>query len=190
MPAETQLLLLLASAEPTGDPDLLWRSAERLGIAREAASPVRAAGLVEINHRVRFSNPLARSAVYRVATPPDRRRAHAALAAATDVRSDPDRRAWHRAQAAHGPHEEVAVELEQSAGRARDHEAGNPDAALALLGVAEEGSRRCAPTNLQPTTTSATGSGWAATSRPISGTTRRSTSSPAATSGWPGRWAR
>lgn len=174
LPAETQLLLLLAAAEQTGSPDLLWRSAERLGISRDAATPARLAGLMEIDHRVRFTHPLARSAVYGAAAPPDRRRAHAALAAATDVRADPDRRAWHRAQAAQGPDEEVAVELERSATRARDrggpaaaaallklateltpaperrteraleaayakHEAGDPDDALALLGVAASG---------------------------------------------------
>jgi len=119
LPAETQLLLLVAAAEPTGEAALLWRAAAQLGIAREAAAPAESAGLLEIDARVRFRHPLVRSAVYRAATPPDQRRAHGALADATDPESDPDRRAWHRAQAVLGTDEEVAAELERSAGRAR-----------------------------------------------------------------------
>jgi DNA-binding CsgD family transcriptional regulator len=97
----------------------LWRAAAHLGIAPEAAAPAERAGLLEIDTRVRFRHPLVRSAVYQAAAPPDQRRAHGALAAATDVRSDPDRRAWHRAQAVLGTHEDAAADLERSAGRAR-----------------------------------------------------------------------
>ncbi|PRZ03414.1 regulatory LuxR family protein [Isoptericola sp. CG 20/1183] len=119
LPAETQLLLLVAAAEPTGNAATLWRAADELGIPPEAAGPAEEVGLLEVGTRVRFRHPLVRSAVYRTATPPDRRRAHAALAAATDPRSDPDRCAWHRAQAAMGTDEEVAAELERTADRAR-----------------------------------------------------------------------
>ncbi|WP_027931862.1 helix-turn-helix transcriptional regulator [Amycolatopsis thermoflava] len=119
LPADTQVLLLVAAAEPLGDPALLWRAAESLGISVEAAAPAEAAELLEIGTRVRFAHPLVRSAVYRAATAPQRRRAHYALAAATDARTDPDRRAWHSAQAVPGTDETVAVELERSADRAR-----------------------------------------------------------------------
>src|SRR3954454_19266546 len=54
---ETRLLLLLAAAEPTGDPALLWRAAERLAVPREAAGPAESAGLLELAPRVRFRHP-------------------------------------------------------------------------------------------------------------------------------------
>lgn len=131
LPAETRLLLLLAAAEPLGDTSLLWRAAGRLGLGPEAATPAEAAGLLEIGTRVRFHHPLVRSAVYRSAAPPDRRRAHRALAEATDPKADPDRRAWHRAQAVLGTDEAVAAELERSADRARSR--GGLAAAAAFL---------------------------------------------------------
>ncbi|WP_223124229.1 hypothetical protein [Nocardioides marmotae] len=118
LPAETRLLLLLAATDPTGEVELLWRAAARLGIEPGAAAPAEAAGLFQIGTLVRFRHPLVRSAIYRAATPPDRRRAHAALAAATDPLLDPDRRAWHRAQAVQGTDEDAAAELEHSADRA------------------------------------------------------------------------
>jgi len=118
LPAQTQLLLLIAAAEPTGDVALLWRAAAHLAVPREAAAAAQAAGLLEIDTRVRFRHPLVRSAVYRAADPLDHRRAHGALAATTDPQVDPDRRAWHRAQAVLGTDESAAAELERSADRA------------------------------------------------------------------------
>jgi DNA-binding CsgD family transcriptional regulator len=131
LPAETQRLLLVAAAEPIGDPALLWRAAERLGLGPEAAAPAEAAGLLTLGARVTFRHPLLRSATYRAASPEERRSAHQALAAATDPKIDPDRRAWHRAQAALAPDEEVASELERSADRARER--GGLAAAAAFL---------------------------------------------------------
>jgi DNA-binding CsgD family transcriptional regulator len=119
LPEETRSLLLVAAAEPVGDPVLVLRAAERLGSGIPAAAAAQAEGLLTIAERVTFRHPLVRSAVYRSATPPERRAAHRALADATDPHVDPDRRAWHLAQAAAGPDEEVAVELERSAGRAQ-----------------------------------------------------------------------
>ncbi|MBO0850258.1 MAG: LuxR family transcriptional regulator, partial [Pseudonocardia sp.] len=101
------------------------------GISAGRATPSADAGLAEFDTRVRFCHSLARSAAYRSASAPDRREAHRALAEATDPRLDPDRRAWHRAQAAEGPDEDVAAELERSAGRARAR--GGLAAAAAFL---------------------------------------------------------
>ncbi|WP_277210420.1 AAA family ATPase [Isoptericola croceus] len=136
LPAATQQLLLVAAVDPTGDVALLWRAAAQLQIARGAAAHAEAAGLMEIDTRVRFRHPLVRSAVYQAAAPRDRRRAHAALAVVTDVRTNPDRLAWHRAQAAAGPDEDVAAELESSAERARSR--GGSAAAAAFLRRAAE----------------------------------------------------
>jgi DNA-binding CsgD family transcriptional regulator len=118
LPAETQQLLLLAAAEPVGDPELLWRAAAQLGLGADAAAPAELAGLLELGSMVRFRHPLVRSAVYAAAPLDKRQQAHRALAEATDWQTDPDRRVWHLAQAALGPDEDVAAELERSANRA------------------------------------------------------------------------
>jgi DNA-binding CsgD family transcriptional regulator len=131
LPAATRRLMLVAAAEPAGEPALVWRAAERLGIGAEVVAPAADAGLLAIGERVTFRHPLVRSAVYRAASPGERRAAHQALAGATDPRADPDRRAWHRAQATLGPDEEVACELERSAGGAQAR--GGLAAAAAFL---------------------------------------------------------
>jgi DNA-binding CsgD family transcriptional regulator len=132
LPELTRQLLLLAAAEPTGDPALLWRAAGNLGISAEhAAAPAEADGLLTVGAQVTFRHPLVRSAVYQAATAADRRRGHRAIAEATDPGTDPDRRAWHRAQAAAGPDEGIASELERSASRAQAR--GGLAAAAAFL---------------------------------------------------------
>jgi DNA-binding CsgD family transcriptional regulator/tetratricopeptide (TPR) repeat protein len=131
LPEDTRQLLLVAAAEPVGDPALLWRAAERLGIAGKALEPGEDAGLLEVGTRVRFRHPLVRSAVYRAASPEQTRDAHRALAEATDAAVEPDRRAWHLAEAAPGPDEQVAGELERSAERAQER--GGLAAAAAFL---------------------------------------------------------
>ena len=131
LPDQTRRLLQLAAADPSGDESLVWRAAMRLAIPMQAATPAAEAGLAEFGGRVRFRHPLARSAAYRSASLSSRQEAHAVLAEVTDPIADPDRRAWHRAQAAPGPQEDVAAELERSAGRAQAR--GGLAAAAAFL---------------------------------------------------------
>jgi DNA-binding CsgD family transcriptional regulator len=131
LPAATRRLVLVAAADPTGDPSLVWRAAGRLDIGTDAAAPAVADGLVELGGRVRFRHPLARSAAYWSASPEERRQAHLALAQETDPDLDPDRHSWHLAQAAPGPDDAVAEELEHSADRARAR--GGSAAAAAFL---------------------------------------------------------
>ena len=131
LPAETRRLLQLAAADPSGDPSLVGRAAARLELPAHAREPAVEAGLVEFGMRVRFRHPLVRSAAYRSASAADRLAMHGVLAEVTDQEADPDRRAWHRAQAAPGPDEEVAAELEHSAGRAQAR--GGLAAAAAFL---------------------------------------------------------
>ncbi len=119
LPDDTRLMLLLAAAEPVGDPLLLWRAAERLGISAGVAADTETDGLLILGEQVTFRHPLVRSAVYRSASAQQRRAVHLALAEVTDRGADPDRRAWHLAAAASGPDEDVASELERSAGRAQ-----------------------------------------------------------------------
>jgi DNA-binding CsgD family transcriptional regulator len=131
LPADSQRLLLVAAAEPTGDPTLLWLAADQLGVTREVAGPAEAAGMITLGAPVTFRHPLMRSAIYRAASAEERRNAHRALAAATDPALDPDRRAWHLADATLIPDEDVASELERSAERARAR--GGLAAAAAFL---------------------------------------------------------
>jgi DNA-binding CsgD family transcriptional regulator len=115
LPAATQLLLLIAAAEPTGNPVLVLRAAGRLGADPE---PAKAAGIIDFTGRVRFLHHRARSAMYWAATPADRQRVHRALAAATDPHADPQRLAWHLAYASAALDEDVALAIEEVAGRA------------------------------------------------------------------------
>jgi len=142
LPPETRNLMLVAAAEPVGDPAVVLQAARVLGVdGRAAASAAEAEGLVEIGSRVRFRHPLVRTSAYQAAPVEERRRAHRALADATDPDVDPDRRAWHRAQATPSPDEDVAAELERSASRAQAR--GGFAAAAAFL-------ERAAALSLEP----------------------------------------
>ncbi len=136
LPLETRMLLLVAAAEPQGDPALMWRAAARLGVAGPALEAAVRADLIDVAAQVRFRHPLVRSAAYRSASDQQRQDVHRALADATDGALEPDRRAWHRAQATQVPDDDVAAELERSAGRAQAR--GGLAAAAAFLGRAAD----------------------------------------------------
>ena len=119
LPNDARRLLLVAAADPVGDPALLWGAAQRLGIPESAGYTVESEDLLTASPRVVFRHPLIRSAVYGAAGRTERREVHRALAEVTDPVSDPDRRAWHQAHAAAMPDEDVAAALERSAARAQ-----------------------------------------------------------------------
>ncbi|GGX81636.1 ATP-binding protein [Streptomyces fructofermentans] len=132
LPEQTQQFLVLAAAESVGDVTLIRRAGERLGIPVDhAVTNAEASGLITFGTWARFRHPLVRSAAYRAVGATDRRRVHQALADVIDAETDPDRRAWHLAGAVAGPDEDVAAELERSAGRARAR--GGIAAAAAFL---------------------------------------------------------
>ncbi|HEY2654330.1 MAG TPA: LuxR C-terminal-related transcriptional regulator, partial [Solirubrobacteraceae bacterium] len=126
LPSATRAVLQVAAAD---DGDVL---AEILGAAEivggvkqtvEAVVPAIEAQLVEVDgHTIRFRHPLVRSAIHQAASVAEHHAAHAALAQV--LAHDPDRRVWHRAAAALGTDPEVALELEQAAGRAQRRGAG------------------------------------------------------------------
>ena len=131
LPDQTRRLVQLAAADPSGDRSLVRRAARQLSLPDDAWAPAMEAGLVEFGAWVRFRHPLTRSAAYRSASFAQRQQLHAVLAEVTDPAADPDRRAWHRAQATSGPDDEIAAELERSAGRAQAR--GGLAAAAAFL---------------------------------------------------------
>lgn len=131
LPEQARKLLLIAAAEPIGDAALFLAAAAQLGISVDALAPAEAEGLIQFGPRMRFTHPLMRSAAYRAGDLTDRRAVHRALAEVSDPQTDPDRRAWHAANAASGPDESVAAELEVSASRAQSR--GGVAAAAAFL---------------------------------------------------------
>jgi DNA-binding CsgD family transcriptional regulator len=136
-PMATRQVLLLVAADSVGEASTLRRAAHTLGISLDDdAGPAEADGLISVAGQVRFRHPLVRSAIYRAASPGDRRRTHAALASVVDTDQDRDRRAWHLAHGTIFPNDEVAGELERSAGRANAR--GGPAAAAAFLELAAD----------------------------------------------------
>lgn len=134
LPEPTRTLLLIAAAEPTGQPSWLWSAAAHLGITVDAATPAEGAGLIFLDGHVRFRHPLVRSAIYRNAPPSERRRVHDALARTIAASTAMEHRAWHRAHSLIVPDEDIAVELVDAAEQVRAR--GGIAAAAAFLAEA------------------------------------------------------
>ncbi|MGW3226988.1 AAA family ATPase [Kitasatospora sp. NPDC001095] len=119
LPPDTRTLLQLMAAAPTDDMAVVWQAAGVLGLPARATTAAVDAGILNHGAGGGFRHPLIRSAVYAAASGDDRRRVHAALAAASDPARAPDRRAWHRAEAVPGPDDSAAADLDAASDRAR-----------------------------------------------------------------------
>ena len=119
-PDDVRRLLLLASADDSGELGTLLAAARSLGIDRSALSAAERARLLRVEPGgVEFVHPLVRSAIYQTAPFAERQDVHLALAGVLDGDANAGRRAWHRAAAAVPPAEGVADELEKVADDAR-----------------------------------------------------------------------
>jgi len=118
-PDPVRLALTTLAAEPDSDPALLGQALAGLGLGAGELAAAAAAGLVEPGAAPEFRHPLVRSAAYHGAAAADRRRVHAALAAAHLERGERAAAAWHRAAAATEPDGEVAALLDLAGEEAR-----------------------------------------------------------------------
>jgi DNA-binding CsgD family transcriptional regulator len=115
LPEPARQALVVAAAEPSGQLAVIGRACAAIDLEPSALAAAEDAGLLAVvDARVVFHHPLVTSVAYHAGTPTDRRRIHAALADAVDIR-DASRRAWHLAEAAAGPDERVAGLLEEAA---------------------------------------------------------------------------
>jgi DNA-binding CsgD family transcriptional regulator len=132
LPEAARTLLLVAAAETTGDPAVVLRAGDRLGVGASALEEAESAGLVRTGGgRLTFRHPLVRSAAYQTATLAARQAAHRALAEVLGGEDAADQRAWHLSSATVGPDQRAADALEQTADRAR-RRGGHAAAAAAL----------------------------------------------------------
>lgn len=178
LPDQTQLLLLVAAADSSGETAVVLRAARTLGVSADDFT-AEAAGLLEISEdRVKFRHSLVRSALYQRATFGERQRVHNALADVFAQDGEDDLHAWHRAAATVEPADDVAAELERSAERAKAR-GGYASAAKALARAAvltsdssERGARKLAAAEL------AAAAGESGTARALLEDARRLLSDP------------
>ncbi|HST56207.1 MAG TPA: AAA family ATPase [Solirubrobacteraceae bacterium] len=123
LPEPTRRVLVLVAASDACGVAVLARAAAHIGLKLDELAAAEQAGLVTLGAgELEFTHPLARAAVYADAAAPERRAAHAALAAALGNR-DLDRRAWHLAEASVGPDDQASHALDQAGARARERSA-------------------------------------------------------------------
>jgi DNA-binding CsgD family transcriptional regulator len=137
LPTPAQLLLLVAAAEGSGEAEVVLSAGSRLGIPPSTLLDAEASGLIRTRgSALVFRHPILRSAIYQGASLPQRQAAHRALVETLQGKLNADRRAWHRAALVLPPDDEVADELERTAGRAR-RRSGHAAAYRALRRAAE-----------------------------------------------------
>lgn len=113
LPATSRMAVAVVAADGGADLGELLAAFADLGLEADSLQPAEHGGLVSIAGRgVQLRHPLLRSVAYHDLSAPERRRVHAALAAALHRPADVERRTWHRAAAAFGPDEDVALSLE------------------------------------------------------------------------------
>jgi DNA-binding CsgD family transcriptional regulator len=119
LPEASRTLLLVAAADDTSDPAVIFRAAADLGVRPDDMEAIERAGLASVDSggRFTFRHPLVRASVYQGSTFPARLAAHTALAGALEGDEHAQRRVWHLAATAIGPDEAIARDLEQSAER-------------------------------------------------------------------------
>lgn len=106
---------VVASAAVDRDAGPVLSACRDLGFATSSLERAEEAGVLSLSgERLSFSHPLFKAVAYERATPAERRRAHAALAAHCEA----DARAWHLAAATVGLNDGVADLLEAAARRA------------------------------------------------------------------------
>ncbi|RKT52873.1 helix-turn-helix transcriptional regulator [Saccharothrix australiensis] len=117
LPAATRELLLVAAADDTGDPGVVFKAAALLGVGPADLEPAERRQLLRTaDGRLVFRHPLIRAAAYRGAPLVRRLAVHRALA---EVSEDAYRGALHLAAATTAPDEDVARVLARSAEDAR-----------------------------------------------------------------------
>ena len=119
LPSATRTALLVAAVDEHAPRAVLDVALAHAGVDAAALVPAEHARLIaRADEGVTFRHPLLRSAVYHAASGPERRAAHAALAAAWPAGSA--RWTWHAAGAALGPDATVADALDELADGAHD----------------------------------------------------------------------
>jgi DNA-binding CsgD family transcriptional regulator len=140
LPDASRRLVVVAALSDGDSLDEILEASNCLSLVAldlDAVMPAADAGILDVDlQTVRFRHPLIRSAVAQSVSLTERRRVHEALA--TILADQPDRRAWHRAAPASGEHEDIALELEDAATRARRRGA-IPVAVTAMKRAAELG---------------------------------------------------
>ncbi|KOX26834.1 LuxR family transcriptional regulator [Saccharothrix sp. NRRL B-16348] len=118
LPERTRTLLLIAAADDTGDPAVVFEAARLLGASVDDLEVAEQRQLLRSDDgRLTYRHPLIRAAAYQSAPLKHRLTVHKALA---EVLDDAHRSAWHLAAATTAPDETVAQALARTAEDARN----------------------------------------------------------------------